>query len=205
MLEGLDAIPWSTMHHALGQADDIPVLLRMTLSDTEETRDEAFEILHQTVWHQGTVYEASVHVVPFLWEMIRSPEMPDKDSVVFLLASLADGHSYLREHAFFSKHSEREFREHLAEKGLELETEMAKEERWVAETREAVRQELHLLYPLMQRGDSDMRWCVAQALAHFPEHAQETLPLLQEALASEADEHTVREIERAIGKLVTGD
>ena len=24
MLEGLDAIPWSTMHHALGTAEDIP-------------------------------------------------------------------------------------------------------------------------------------------------------------------------------------
>jgi hypothetical protein len=205
MLEGLDAIPWSTMHHALGQADDIPTLLRMALSDTKETRDEAFEMLHQTVWHQGTVYEASIHVVPFLWEMIRSPEMPDKASVVYLLASLADGNSYLRAHAFFSKQSERQFRALLAEKGLELEAEMAKEEGWVAETREAVEQGLHLLYPLMQGGDSDMRWCVAQALGHFPEHAQETLPLLQESLASEVDEHTVREIKRAIGKLTAGD
>jgi hypothetical protein len=137
--------------------------------------------------------------------MIQSPEMPDKDSVVYLLASLADGHSYLRSHAFFSEETERKFRELMAEKGLELETEMAQEERWVAETREAMRQGLHLLYPLMQGGDSNMRWCVAQALAHFPEYAQETLPLLQKALASEVDEHTVREIEKAIGRLTAGD
>ena len=84
--------------------------------------------------------------------MIRSPETPDKGSVVFLLASLANGHSYLREHAFFSKETEREFRKYFAEQGLEIETEMAKEEKWVAETREAVRQGLHLLYPLMQHG-----------------------------------------------------
>jgi len=41
MLEGLDAIPWSTMHHALGQASDVPALLRMALSDIKEARDEA--------------------------------------------------------------------------------------------------------------------------------------------------------------------
>ena len=178
MLERLDTINWSALHHAHGEASDVPILLRTTLSQIKEERDFAFQLLHETIWHQGTVYEASAHVVPFLWEMIQSPETPDKPSVVFLLASLANGHPYLKGHAVYSEETEERFRKFLAKDGLELEAEMAKEERWVAETREAVGQGLPFLYPYLDRGDSHIKWCVAQALACYPEHAQETVPLL---------------------------
>ena len=71
-------------------------------------------------------------------------------------------------------------------------------------SREAVRQGLPLLYPYLERGDSHMKWCVAQALACYPEYAQKTVPLLEEALEDETNKHTAKEIREAIAKLKAG-
>ena len=42
MLEGLDRVNWSSLHHACGPADDVPDLLRLLLDD--EDRADALQI-----------------------------------------------------------------------------------------------------------------------------------------------------------------
>src|SRR5689334_942328 len=98
MLEGLDKINWSQLHHAYGKASDVPILIRKLLSQDQNERDEVLEDLFSNIWHQGTIWEASSYVIPFLWELIKSPETPDKLQIVFLLTSLAIG-----KHAYYGK------------------------------------------------------------------------------------------------------
>jgi hypothetical protein len=65
MLEGLNEINWSQLHHAYGEASDVPVLIRKLLSKDENERNEALDHLFGNIWHQGTIWEASSYAVPF--------------------------------------------------------------------------------------------------------------------------------------------
>ncbi|MFI7409689.1 HEAT repeat domain-containing protein [Streptomyces sp. NPDC049627] len=65
-LTGLDDRPWAALQHAYGSAEDVPALLRALTDDDAEAAGEALHELYGTIWHQGTVYAATVEAVPFL-------------------------------------------------------------------------------------------------------------------------------------------
>ena len=77
MLEGLDTIDWSSLTHAHGPATDVPELLRSLLSKDADVRLQACAELHEKIWHQGTVYSASAAVVPFLFDLLTHPDIPE--------------------------------------------------------------------------------------------------------------------------------
>jgi hypothetical protein len=133
--------------------------------------------------------------------MLQSPETPDKLSVALLLASLADGNSYLEVHAFYDKEREKTWRRILAQAGRDLETELAKELSWVSTTREAVGKSLALLYDYLNHPEPVIRGEIARVLARYPEHAIDSLPLLEATLASEKDLDVKAEIELTITAL----
>jgi hypothetical protein len=97
MLERLDAIDWSRLNTCYGHSEEIPVALRNLLSDDAALRRVAFGTLHTELTHQGSIYEASVYVVPFLLDLLALPDMPDKLSLVELLANLGSKNAYLGE------------------------------------------------------------------------------------------------------------
>lgn len=92
MLEGLDEVDWSQFSHAYGPADDVPGLIRALLSDEKTVWDRAFQLLFSTIWHQGTVYPATAHAVPFLIELLASPGVLTtvKEAIFYLLGCIAD-------------------------------------------------------------------------------------------------------------------
>lgn len=200
-LEGLDAVNWSALEHALGSASDVPALLRATLSSDEDDQEFAFILLFETIWHQGSVYEASAYVVPFLFKMLQAADTPHKGSVAHLLAALADGHSAYAANAYVNAETEVIFRRILAEQGVTLEEQIAKELGWVKAAHDAVGQDLHLLYPYLGHGDATIRWSVAKAMALYPEHATQSLPPLRQALSAEREEYVRAELETAIARL----
>jgi hypothetical protein len=69
LLEGLGEIPWADLSHAYGPAEDVPGLLRAIASGDAEAAKSAAHELYGNIWHQGTVYEATSHAVPFLARM----------------------------------------------------------------------------------------------------------------------------------------
>ncbi len=91
MLERLDEVPWSTLTHAYGSALDVPDLLRALASDDPGEREAALSELHGSVWHQGTVYPATPHVVPLLLELLAEPELAGKAGLLRYLAQLTGG------------------------------------------------------------------------------------------------------------------
>lgn len=98
VLENLDAIDWKTLTHAYGEASDVPKLIRALASDHAGKREGALDALFSTIWHQGTVYPASAHAVPFLIELVGAESQEDLPAILELLAHLATGSSYLDAH-----------------------------------------------------------------------------------------------------------
>lgn len=200
MLEALDDIDWHHLSHAYGPADDVPDLLRSLASPDEQVRKDAIYELFGNIWHQGTVYEATIHAVPFLIELLVHPETPDKADIASLLASIADGRGYLEVHAR-PELFEAEWTQILGKQGTDLETEQQRELDITQRVRLAVREALPLLVPFLEDPEADVRECVAPALAVFPECAEEFLPLLEGALAREVDDHVREIMEDAVQRL----
>jgi hypothetical protein len=108
LLDGLDAIDWTQLSHAYGPATDVPDLLRALVDPEtapESLRSNAKRAKHtiaehvrstllNNVFHQGTVWSATPHVIPFLVEILR--DGPDDESLreflVAYLHQLALGH-----------------------------------------------------------------------------------------------------------------
>ena len=80
VLAGLDAVAWDLFEHAYGPATDVPELLRaLVCGDDDQAAEAAQEIaqealyeLYGNIWHQGSVYPATVPAVPFLVEIAVS-------------------------------------------------------------------------------------------------------------------------------------
>jgi len=70
ILKGLDEVDWSSVKHAYGPATDVPDLLRALTSDNQAVRNNAHHTLNSNITHQGTIYEASIEVIPFLAKLL---------------------------------------------------------------------------------------------------------------------------------------
>jgi hypothetical protein len=60
----LAVVDWVALDHAYGPADDLPQVIRAAASTDKEQAEAAVDELFSCVFHQGTVYSASVAVVP---------------------------------------------------------------------------------------------------------------------------------------------
>ncbi|WP_127507078.1 HEAT repeat domain-containing protein [Actinoplanes solisilvae] len=91
MLNGLDEIVWKDLSHAYGSAQDTPDLLRRAASEDGATAAKAISDLHGSLFHQGTVYPATVAAVPFLAEFAaHAPRR--RHEFALMLGMLADDH-----------------------------------------------------------------------------------------------------------------
>ncbi len=99
MLDGLDEVDWDALTHAYGAATDVPDLIRALSSNDVDERCEAFEVLFTNIWHQGTVYEATAVAVPFLVGLLADSRVGGKEGILQLLASIAQGGSFIDAHA----------------------------------------------------------------------------------------------------------
>ncbi|MCZ2343506.1 MAG: hypothetical protein LC104_17190, partial [Bacteroidales bacterium] len=196
-LTGLGDVDWCAVTHAHGPATDVPALLRAAVSDDPDHRDFAWDLLFETVWHQGTVYPASATVVPFLYQLLEADEVPDRSMAALMCASIADGHSGLACHATTSQ-SVAIFERIAAEKGSTLAAELARELADVAVARQAVGTRLDLLYEYLRHPEPHIRASVAAAIDHYPEIAARLLPDLEVAVRDEPEEYIQAILRRVI-------
>ncbi|RKK93861.1 hypothetical protein BFJ68_g15398 [Fusarium oxysporum] len=91
-LAGLDSIDWSRLNHAYGPADDVPLILRELHSRDPEVYKTALDACRSNIYHQGTRYSASVAAIPFLYALLDSPATEDRETLLYLIVSLAIGH-----------------------------------------------------------------------------------------------------------------
>jgi hypothetical protein len=198
MLSDIDAVPWSTLRHAFGEASDVPRLIRALGSSDREERQAALKELFAYLLHQGTVYEASALALPFLFELLASSHTPERNWIAFLVASIADGKGYLNVHIGID---EQRWRKILSERGTTLEAEREREDRIVRMVHGEVGRAVHLLVPYLHDGQSEIRAAVARALRLHPGRAAELLPALEAAKARETAPDASEALRQSIAML----
>lgn len=88
MFAGIDEVDWASMEHAYGPADDVPALLRGLASTDPSEREAALDSMYGAVHHQGDVYACTLACIPFLFELVVDPAVPDRGGLVELLTSI---------------------------------------------------------------------------------------------------------------------
>jgi len=173
MLDGLDAIPWGTLQHAYGSAEDVPELLRALPTAPAEDHGEEGPLwqLFGNIWHQGTVYKATAYAVPFLIELVADPGTPNRVGILQLLAAIAEGSSYREVHG--NRRHDPEFE---AKRAQELDD--------VAKAHRAVAEGLATFIAITEE-KGDVSLAAAHVLATLPEHAETVAPILRTLLAAE--------------------
>ena len=80
MLDGLDDIDWAGLSHAYGSAADVSGQLRALPTETGDpwADDAPLSALFGSLYHQGTVYEATAAAVPFLVELAADRATPNR-------------------------------------------------------------------------------------------------------------------------------
>jgi len=179
VLEGLDQIDWHQLQHAYGEADDVPGWLRDLLVPHEERAYAPLDLLSISLCHQGTVYSATAHTVPFLLELLKSEEIQGREAILLLLASIAKGDAYHRQHLDFYPEARRQ--------DPEFQRELAEQIEWVERTREAARQGLPIYLELLSHPDPKIRMAAAYTLASFKGEASSIVPMLLPRLEREDD------------------
>lgn len=196
----IQAIDWTSLSHAYGAAEDVPDLLCALLAPEKEERDEALDGLFGNIWHQGTVYEATIYAVPFLIEILKAPETLDKTGIAILLACIADGSGYLEVHADTAEDAAR-WQSILQREGKELALERQRENDILDRVHNAARECLPLIAPYFADPDPEVRARIAAALGAYPELATTYVPVLEQSLETEEDEDTQAAIETALQRL----
>ncbi|MCK6581334.1 MAG: hypothetical protein L6Q98_24855 [Anaerolineae bacterium] len=88
MLAELDRIPWVTLQHAYGNADDIPAMIRALASKDEKQKEWAQQALETSSFHQGQIYSSTPLVARFLGELSQENELPAKKWIIAYLKRL---------------------------------------------------------------------------------------------------------------------
>ncbi|MFH9350990.1 HEAT repeat domain-containing protein [Kitasatospora sp. NPDC017646] len=87
-LEGVDRVDWSSMGHAYGPADEVPLWLEQMASPDPDVRERAFSSFYSSAHHQGDVYSCTAASLPFLFALADDPQAPDRAAVIRLLLSI---------------------------------------------------------------------------------------------------------------------
>ncbi|MEO1295362.1 MAG: hypothetical protein AAFW75_06075 [Cyanobacteria bacterium J06636_16] len=160
LLENLDTVPWSTLYHAYGKARDTPCHLKNLASEDKSIRTEAYDILSVTIVHQGSVYEAAVHAIPFLVELLQASEVSDKHNILDLLYDIAVGGSW---HDHF-RHITGLFGDNVSE---HLQARTAAQKQWIIRTRSLLAPHMEIILSFLQAEDYDVFRSAVALLTNF--------------------------------------
>ncbi|WP_234436849.1 hypothetical protein [Streptomyces maremycinicus] len=90
-LEDLGHIPWPEIKDSTGSAAGIPLLLTTLARGDADSADSALGQLRRRICQFGFVVdEATAATVPFLWELVRLPQVTCRAEILRLLKSIAD-------------------------------------------------------------------------------------------------------------------
>ena len=180
LLESLHEIDWGKLGHAYGEANDVPDLIRALASADQAVRERAMYGLFGNIWHQGTVYEASVYAVPFLIELLAEPHVQQKEGILQLLQALGTGNSYLDVHGSFDWYR-------TERNTPEFATQLSEELLWVQTAHDAVVQGTPTYIRLLSDSNTTVRINAPVTLAICVERRDEVTKALQDRLKIEPD------------------
>lgn len=184
MLEGLDSVDWAKLRHAYGWATGTPCDIRRLIDPDPQVRDHAFDQLGMSIVHQTSLCPAAAAAVPFLAEIVASPETPDKALVLGLLAELARGEVCPFEQI-------EEYGDHVSPEGYLDDGSGPWGPPLLRLVRERLAEGVATYIELLEDPEPRTRLQVTDLLFELPEHVGMTAPALVRRLETETDE-TVR-------------
>jgi hypothetical protein len=88
MFKNLDQVNWTKHKGAFHLTARLPGYVRQMTAEDEQKRREARDTVFEEIFHQGSIYGATPHVVPFLIEMLAEESVPDKGELICQLWQL---------------------------------------------------------------------------------------------------------------------
>jgi hypothetical protein len=155
-MHDLARVPWSTLRHAYGPATDVPNDLMDLWSDEGEKVGAALRRLFGNIRHQGTVYEATAYAVPFVVDAACRPDAPDRFMILLLLASIANGRSYLDVHLDRNECTSEQ-----------IEIARARERQFVRAAHDAVAEHYERFVAIAEEDDAWIQLSAAHVLVHL--------------------------------------
>lgn len=175
MLEDLDKVDWGRLRHAYGPAADVPKQLFALTSPSREAREDAWHALHGNLWHQGTVYEATAHAVPFLIQLASGQDIPDRHQIIAYIGLIGRGRSFLDAHQDLAHYEAQRMTPSFRE-------EFQQELGWVRDVRQAVLQGATTYAGLLDDAQPRVRATAGYLLALLHEEAESHLGWLRSRL-----------------------
>lgn len=194
MLDGLDKIDWKSLHHAYGSAADVPGNLRGLLSFVPAIREESLSNLEFSIFHQGSVYEATVPAVRFLVELSMNPDVRNREALLYLLADIATGNGWFTNHQSLSV-----IRQVYSEQIIELNQQ--KEARHVSELREELARHAEPLSGLVATEDSKVRLAATHLMALLPNSSDHAYRALVSRITVEREDNIRANILKSLMRL----
>jgi hypothetical protein len=84
-------IDWTKLQHAYGEATNVPRIVAALASADAGEREGGFYDLYGSLCHQGSVYTATLAVIPLLFEILRSPGYADRTALLLAIAAIGRG------------------------------------------------------------------------------------------------------------------
>ena len=198
LLGDLDTVPWERLHHAYGPATDVPGLL-CALADpgdavpgivraAEKNNRSVFDHVTWELWgnvfHQGSVWQVTAKVVPFLVEILADgPEdVETKRFLVRYLHSLALGY---HDDLFPDlPNPDEEFASVAGMTDPDEEPDYSDDVRpliWMRDSYDAVERSLEAIVPYVDANDDQLAEAAIALAASFPRRRDLTLAPLTSA------------------------
>lgn len=196
---------WSKLHHAYGPADDVPDLLRALVDPGyaapslraaakqagREVRDHIEWTLWGNVFHQGTRWQVTAHVVPFLVEILCEGPKDDqlRRFVISYLHHLAMGYpddvfpAPIDPDGMF-----REFEGMFDPGGRPDYEDGARYGIWARDCYLAVEEAIDKIVPFMDADDEETALEAIALAASFPRAAPGTVPFLYDIASARDDQ-----------------
>lgn len=185
--QGLDDIPWATVGHAYGSAEDMPGLIRSLGSTDPKIRKGAFSGLYSAPYHQGTVYSATPYVATWLLKLLEYQMQGSKGPIISWLTTAAV--SWPSEFVY-RRFAESDRLPDEDEKGIDGEFHFGPDA--VRDTYNAVKAGLPIIVHLLKTStETDVRTCAIHLLSFFPAEKSRTLALAFELLQAPPSDEAV--------------
>ncbi len=201
LTEDIDAIPWAQLQDAYGPSGKTPGHLKRLMSPNADEREEAYDELIFTIYHQGSVYEASLYAIAPLAAMLKRKDVPDPAVILQLLCLIGTGGGWHTAHQQFT----------IVQQAFPAETrsqEISRESRLVQDIHEALSRYVDLFVELLRAPDERTRMESGNLLMIFPERGETLSTPLQEVLdrdpSMEVRANTLLVAERLLGNRMKG-
>ncbi|MEU3821936.1 hypothetical protein AB0E74_20310 [Streptomyces sp. NPDC030392] len=175
-----DEVPWQRFRHFYGPGEEIPRLLATLASGDAEAADRASRRLWMSLHHQGGTIAVGALAVPFLIRIATAAHPELRASTLRLVAEIG--------RCQHMGDGSREGLLQVAEEPLMIEGSTMCPVDWTIQAaRQAVTDDLHLLFPLLSDPDPEVRSQTAYVLAVATGEISHILSALRYRLAREDD------------------